>query len=65
MAFSDRDVWAYQNLFLKGWNLGCPPDYFSEDGQDWGFPVVDPEKLFNPDGSLGEAGEKLKKSKND
>ena len=62
VAFSDRDVWAYQNLFLKGWNLGCPPDYFSEDGQDWGFPVVDPEKLFNPDGSLGEAGEILKKS---
>ncbi len=62
VAFSDRDVWAYQNLFLKDWSLGCPPDYFSEDGQTWGFPVVDPEKLFNEDGSLGEAGEILKKS---
>ena len=56
VAFSDRDSWAYQSLFLEGWMLGCPPDYFSEDGQAWGFPVVDPKKMFNEDGSLGEAG---------
>ena len=56
VAFSDRDNWAYQAYFLKGWCLGCPPDYFSEDGQMWGFPVMDPEKMFNKDGSLGEGG---------
>ena len=56
VAFSDRDNWAYQAYFLKGWCLGCPPDYFSEDGQMWGFPVMDPEKLFNKDGSLGDGG---------
>ena len=56
VAFSDRDNWAYQSYFLPGWCLGCPPDYFSEDGQIWGFPVMDPEKLFNKDGSLGEGG---------
>ncbi len=56
VAFSDRDNWAYQAYFLKGWYLGCPPDYFSEDGQMWGFPVMDPEKLFNKDGTLGEGG---------
>ena len=56
VAFSDRDTWAYQSLFLEGWCLGCPPDYFSKDGQAWGFPVVDPEKLYNDDGSLGDAG---------
>ncbi len=61
VAFSDRDNWAYQSMFLDGWCLGCPPDYFSEDGQAWGFSVVDPEKLFNKDGSLGEAGQLLKK----
>jgi 4-alpha-glucanotransferase len=61
VAFSDRDCWAYQSLFLPGWSLGCPPDYFSEDGQAWGFPVMDPSKLFNPDGTLGEGGEVLKK----
>jgi len=56
VAFSDRDCWANQALFLKGWCLGCPPDYFSKDGQAWGFNVMDPEKLFSPDGSLGEGG---------
>ena len=61
VAFSDRDCWAYQSLFMEGWSLGCPPDYFSKDGQAWDFNVVDPEKLFNPDGSLGKAGELLKK----
>ncbi len=61
VAFSDRDNWAYKSLFLEGWCLGCPPDYFSKDGQAWGFSVVDPEKMFNEDGTLGEAGELLYK----
>ena len=56
VAFSDRDAWAYQSLFLEGWLLGCPPDYFSKDGQAWGFPVMDPDKMYNEDGSLGEGG---------
>ena len=56
VAFSDRDTWAYQSLFLKGWCLGCPPDYFSKDGQAWGFPVMNPDKMYNEDGSLGEGG---------
>ena len=61
VAFSDRDNWAYQALFKEGWSLGCPPDYFSKDGQAWGFSVVDPEKLFNANGSLGPAGQLLYK----
>lgn len=60
VAFSDRDCWAYQSLFLDGWFLGCPPDYFSNDGQAWGFPVMDPEKLFNKNGSLGDGGKLMK-----
>lgn len=56
VAFSDRDTWAYQSLFLDGWMLGCPPDYFSKNGQAWGFPVMNPEKLFRDDGSLDEGG---------
>lgn len=56
VAFSDRDTWAYQSMFLDGWCLGCPPDYFSEDGQSWGFPVINPEKMFNANGTLGPAG---------
>lgn len=60
VAFSDRDTWAYQSLFLKGWCLGCPPDYFSKDGQAWGFPVMDPDRMYNADGSLDEGGQLLK-----
>ncbi len=61
VAFSDRDAWAYQEYFLDGWCLGCPPDYFSKDGQAWGFPVMNPEKMFNEDGSLGEGGTLMKR----
>lgn len=60
VAFSDRDTWAYQSLFLDGWMLGCPPDYFSKDGQAWGFPVMNPETMYNADGSLGEGGQLMK-----
>lgn len=60
VAFSDRDCWAYQSLFLDGWLLGCPPDYFSTEGQAWGFPVLNPDLLFNSNGSLGEGGTLLK-----
>ena len=60
VAFSDRDIWAYQQYFLDGWMLGCPPDYFSADGQAWGFPVMNPECMFNSDGSLGEGGKLMK-----
>ncbi len=61
VAFSDRDCWAYQSLFLEGWALGCPPDYFSEDGQSWDFSVIDPKKMFNKNGNLGEAGKLMKR----
>ncbi len=61
VAFSDRDAWAYQSLFLPGWCLGCPPDYFSKDGQAWGFPVMDPDQMFNEDGSLGKGGKLMKR----
>ena len=60
VAFSDRDYWANQSLFLQDYFLGCPPDFFSKDGQAWGFPILDPEKIYNPNGSIGEAGKLLK-----
>ena len=40
--------------------LGCPPDYFSKDGQAWGFPVMNPDRMYNEDGSLDEGGVLLK-----
>lgn len=56
VASTSVENWVNQKLFLKGKSIGCPPDFFSKSGQRWGFPYYDPEKIFNKDGSLGEAG---------
>ena len=32
------DVWAHQEEFRSECSVGCPPDAFSEDGQEWGLP---------------------------
>ena len=56
IAFTPVEEWQNQGVFLKDIALGCPPDYFSADGQRWGFAVIDPETIFNEDGSLGEGG---------
>ena len=61
VAQPTADEWVNQNLYLEGKAIGCPPDYFSPDGQRWGFRYFAPEKIFNKDGSLGEAGKILKK----
>ena len=61
VAPTDVETWVNQELFLKGKAIGCPPDYFSETGQRWGFKYYDPEKIFNKDGSLGEAGKAMQK----
>ncbi len=61
IAFTPAEVWMNKELFLEDLVLGCPPDYFSKDGQRWGFAFLDPHKIFNKDGSLGKGGEFLKK----
>ena len=60
IAFTPVEEWLYKDLFLKGIALGCPPDYFSKNGQRWGFSVLNPDTIFNTDGSLGKGGELLK-----
>lgn len=61
IAFSPVEEWLNKDLFIEGLAMGCPPDYFSKDGQRWGFPVLNPKKLFNPDGTLANGGNFLKK----
>lgn len=64
VGFSRSDEWANQDLFLKDYKMGCP--YGGKYGpQLWNIPVLSPEKLFNPDGSLGDAGVYLKKKLDD
>ncbi len=39
------DVWRYPNLFNTDKQAGAPPDEFSENGQNWGFPTYNWENM--------------------
>lgn len=43
------DVWANRNFFDLSLSAGAPPDMFSEDGQNWGFPVYKWQNLEKED----------------
>lgn len=51
VAWDSADVWAHRHLFLLDeqgnaqWVAGVPPDYFSPEGQRWGNPLYDWERL--------------------
>lgn len=60
VGFSKSDEWSHQDLFLKNWRMGCP-NGGKYGPQLWNIPVLDPKKLFNDDGSLGDAGLYMKK----
>jgi len=48
-----QDWWAWRSLFLPGYLLGAPPSRTNPEGQPWGYPLLDPRKLY----SLGPRGE--------
>lgn len=58
VAFSDAEVWGNRDLFLDDMRMGCMEPW-SKEPQRWGFFVLDPNQLFNHDGSLGKAGQFL------
>ena len=33
------DVWAHSEIFIQELSAGAPPDMYSPDGQNWGFPI--------------------------
>lgn len=39
------DFWGDQDFFTAKLRMGAPPDAFSQNGQDWGFPLPDVERL--------------------
>lgn len=55
VAYDSCDVWANRDLFDLDENdaprhvAGCPPDYFSADGQLWGNPLYDWERMKEDD----------------
>jgi 4-alpha-glucanotransferase len=39
------EAWSFKDVFAFGVTAGAPPDAFSLNGQDWGFPPFIPEAL--------------------
>jgi len=33
------DAWAHPEIFIQELSAGAPPDMYSPDGQNWGFPI--------------------------
>lgn len=39
------DVWAHRDQFRLDMSVGCPADQFDADGQDWGLPPYDWQRM--------------------
>lgn len=60
VGYSYSDEWSNPDAFLKDWRVGAEYGGKNDGPQTWGIPVLNPEKLFNEDGSLGVSGQLLK-----
>lgn len=43
------DVWCHRDLFDLSYSAGAPPDYFNEEGQNWGFPLYNWDNIAKAD----------------
>ena len=55
----DSLICAYPEWFLSDFTLGSPADGLSAQARNWNFKVLNPDYIFNSDGSLGVAGQFL------
>ncbi len=44
-----EEVWCHRNLFDLDLSAGAPPDIYNIDGQNWGFPLFNWDKLKQQD----------------
>ncbi|MDP1880046.1 MAG: 4-alpha-glucanotransferase [Parachlamydiaceae bacterium] len=42
---NSADVWYHRHFFELNFSAGAPPDMYSEEGQNWGFPLYHWESL--------------------
>ncbi|MFT8394745.1 4-alpha-glucanotransferase [Propionibacterium sp.] len=42
---NSQDAWAYQDELCFDFEIGCPPDLLNPEGQRWGLPPFQPQKL--------------------
>jgi 4-alpha-glucanotransferase len=45
IGVSHRDRFLFRDLFLRGYAMGAPPSRTNPQGQPWGYPLLDPDKL--------------------
>ncbi len=45
VSVHSADVWQHPSLFNVDMCAGAPPDFFSEEGQNWSFPTYNWEKM--------------------
>ncbi|MES1209405.1 MAG: 4-alpha-glucanotransferase, partial [Pseudomonadota bacterium] len=45
LDIAGADAWCWQDLVAPGISVGCPPDEFNVDGQEWGLAPFVPRKL--------------------
>lgn len=60
VGYSNSDEWSNPDAFMKDWRVGAQGGGKNGGPQLWDIPVLNPEKLFNKDGSLGPAGQLMK-----
>lgn len=47
IAQDSADVFLHKDLFIHNLTAGAPPDYYSKEGQSWGFPLYDWEREYD------------------
>ena len=58
---SSFDILTNKDIFMDDWCIGAKGGGYKGTPQLWGFPLINPNSLFNPDGSLGRGGEYIKR----
>lgn len=48
IGYAAGDRWSHPGAFLADYVMGAPPSRTNPDGQPWGYPVHDPDKLPGP-----------------
>lgn len=47
--YESADVWLNRSIFLTHFTAGAPPDMYSQEGQNWGFPIYNWEEMKEQD----------------
>ena len=58
---SSFDILTNKDIFMDDWCIGAKGGGYKGTPQLWGFPLINPDSLFNPDGSLGKGGDYIKR----